>query len=185
MLNFKCLNIMALSFAFLTTCLMTSDLAAAHDKRLSLDDFIGKYSILSESVGGVDGTSGASSITIGQVHFDTLTGISVVGTVNFFNQTIYTGPIGDPLTTIQLPAIIPSPTGIIATITDVDFAHGIGNLRLFNPISQTNTDAIFIATLNEDGKVKKLLGHTTVTPVSASSPTGVSKIVLKRQHLKE
>ncbi len=126
MLSFKTLKIMALSCGLLAMPLLASadygerDYLVRASRDLELGDFSGDFALYGSSVGGVAGTltSGSSSSFIGQLFFDKCGN----ATVNFWSESIYTGPIGTPLASRSLPP------GVTVDLTITDARRGLGNI---------------------------------------------------------
>lgn len=132
-----------------------------------LKAFEGSWVLISQSTGGVSGTTGNSSNLIGHIKLDRL-GRGVEG---FAQQVLYTGPIGTDLTVQNFTG-----NNADVTLTIIDKESGIIKIDIVDSITGRNMSYTFIA-LRFNGKVVELIGHDTLMPL----PSSVQSVRLIRQ----
>lgn len=143
-----------------------------------LKDFEGKWVLQGHSVGGVDGTSGDSYVAIGNVKFNR----KGEGYVHHSRLSIYSGPIGTPITVLENPDRHP------ATIILQDRKNGRGIVILKRAISPQDQlfsgEFFFVARKNKDKVVDMYIQSKKASEEDGSvlGAVGIGVYHLKRQY---
>lgn len=143
-----------------------------------LNDFEGSYVSYGFSAGGNGTTSGNAFTQLTQVEIDKLGN----GTTNFFSYSLYTGPIGTPLTVVSTNLYGPIPLPF--TVQLLDPAHIAGTITINDfPVAGDVVILDFVG-IKKHGKIVEFYQHPVVITgaVADVGPDNTTIIINKRQN---
>lgn len=142
-----------------------------------LKDFEGSYVSYGFSAGGNGTSSGNAFTQLTQVDIDKHGN----GTTNFFSYSLYTGPIGTPLSVVSTNLFGPIPLPFIVRLTDPD--HIVGTITVSDfPVAGDVVVLDFVG-IKKNGKIEEFYQHPVVITgaVADVGPDNTTIIINKRQ----